>query len=584
MKNIGIKFFDGAFGTYYYAISGDDGCCELANIYNRDMVLKIHKEYIAAGADAIKTNTFAANSLLCLDHESLEDIIKSGYEIAKQAVAGTDVKVFADIGGISSDDELDIKDEYIKTAEIFLRLGATNFLFETLSDFENARPAIEFIKKKSKNSVIIVSFAVSQDGYSKTGHHYKKLLEVAASNKNVDAVGLNCVCGPSHMLNLFKDIDIKQKPTVAMPNSGYPSTLNGRTVFRDNAEYFSDKLVELSDIGIDIIGGCCGSTPLHIKLGIQKIKNQGRIIPKTSALSKAPENGIKSEVKRELCKSDSKIIAVEMDAPTDCSCDFLLDAVDQYAKLRVDIITVSDSPLSRTRADSIITAAKIKREKGIDVLPHMTCRDKNHIGLKASLLGAAFDGINKVLVITGDPIIQGAAKKSAGVFSFNSFELISYISTLNEEVFKDSPFLIGGALNVNATHFEKELSRAETKIKNGASFLLSQPIFTDQAIENFILAKKSLGCKILAGILPVASYKNAIFLNNEVAGIDISEDIVDSLRDKSKEQVYDISVAYSKKIIDRIYDVCDGLYLMTPLKKVDLVCRLIKEINEVYGR
>lgn len=386
------------------------------------------------------------------------------------------------------------------------------------------------------------------------------------------------------MLTLFKDIDINQKPTVAMPNSGYPSTLNGRTVFRDNAEYFSDKLVELSDIGIDIIGGCCGSTPMHIMLAIQKIKNQGRIIPKSSTLRKSPESGIKSEVKRELCKAGSKIIAVEMDAPTDCNCDFLLAAVDEYAKLNVDIITVSDSPLSRTRADSIITAAKIKREKGIDVLPHMTCRDKNHIGLKASLLGAAFEGINKVLVITGDPIIQGTAKKSTGVFSFNSFELISYISTLNEEVFKDSPFLIGGALNVNATHFEKELSRAETKIKNGISFLLSQPIFTDQAIENFILAKKTLSCRILAGILPVASYKNAIFLNNEVAGIDISEDIVDSLRDKTKEQVYDISVAYSRKIIDRIYDACDGLYLMTPLKKIDLVCRLIKEINEVYGR
>ncbi len=275
------------------------------------------------------------------------------------------------------------------------------------------------------------------------------------------------------------------------------------------------------------------------------------------------------------------MIAVELDPPLDYDCSFVLSASAQMKACGADMITIADSPLSRTRADSIMTAARIRREIGIEVLPHLSCRDKNHIALKAGLLGAAFEGINRVLVVTGDPPAPSETRKADGVYSFNSFNLISYINSMNQEVFAGSPFTIGGALNVNAVNFASELRRAQMKLERGAKLLMTQPIFSEQAVENFLLAKRSLDCKIFAGILPVAGYKNAVFLINEVSGIEIPNDVVEALRDKTPEEAAEISVAYSTQIIRKVYGEADGFYIMTPLKKVNIVRALIEAIKNL---
>lgn len=242
------------------------------------------------------------------------------------------------------------------------------------------------------------------------------------------------------------------------------------------------------------------------------------------------------------------------------------------------MITVSDSPLSRARADSLMIAAKIRREVGIEVLPHLCCRDKNHIALKAGILGAALEGINRVLVITGDPPVQ-SNMRNPGVFSFNSFDLISFIASMNTDLFSGRPFLIGGALNVNAANFPVELKRARKKIARGAGMLFSQPIFSEQAVKNFLLASRELDCALFAGILPVAGYRNALFLVNEVSGIEIPDAVMQSLKDKTPAQAAEISIAYSAGILEQVYDAADGFYIMTPLKRVDIVRGLIERIH-----
>lgn len=530
----------------------------------------IHKEYIAAGVNAIKTNTFSANGKVFEDENELREIVTQGYRLANQAVTGTEVEVFADIGNISG--EGDLTEKYRQTAELFITLGATRFLFETLTSFDEIIPAAQLIKAKVADAVIMASFAVSRDGYTTNGLHYRPLVEKAVLNEAIDIVGLNCLCGPTHILSLVNDIKPLPKPLAAMPNAGYPVSVNGRLVYNDNPNYFAQKLLEIKQAGAAIIGGCCGTTPRHIACAAALITRSGGVSPAPSA-APAPKRFTFSITQDRLKR---KPISVELDPPSDCDTRFITEAAQKLKSCGVTVITLADSPLAKTRADSFLTAAMIKREVDIDVLPHLTCRDKNHIAIKGSLLGASFSGINRVLVVTGDPVASAESFRNPNVFSFNSKELIKYIKSLNEEVFADRAFSIGGGFNVNALHFEAELNRCVEKVGNGADFLYSQPLFSDQAVNHFAKARRKLDCALYAGILPFVSYKNAVFLNNEVVGISIPTDTLDSLKNKNQGETRDMSLQFCRNMMERVYDDTDGFYIMVPMKKVDWVCELIQ--------
>jgi len=563
-------WFDGAFGTYYFSLTGDETPCELANLKNPALVGQIHREYLKAGATALKTNTFAANPGTLPDPEQLGTVLQAGLEIAQKAAAEHGAEVFADIGGISA---TDAEQFYLTVAERFLDLGATSFLFETLPSYEELVPALKRIREREPEAKIVVSFAVSQDGYTRRGLSHRALAGIAAADGHADAVGFNCVCGPSHMVSLVKSLGEIGCPIIAMPNAGYPSSLNGRVIFEDNAGYFATRMVELYQAGVDLLGGCCGTTPRHIAQAVRAVCS----VTRPERLTAVSEKTVASQVLPHGGKG-KKVIAVELAPPQDCDCSFLLSAAGELKSCGADMITVSDSPLSRARADSLMIAAKIRREVGIEVLPHLCCRDKNHIALKAGILGAALEGINRVLVITGDPPVQ-SNMRNPGVFSFNSFDLISFIASMNTDLFSGRPFLIGGALNVNAANFPVELERARKKIARGAGMLFSQPIFSEQAVKNFLLASRELDCALFAGILPVAGYRNALFLVNEVSGIEIPDAVMQSLKDKTPAQAAEISIAYSAGILEQVYDAADGFYIMTPLKRVDIVRGLIERIH-----
>lgn len=559
-------FFDGAFGTYYNQITNSH-LTELANINNKETVLQIHKEYIEAGVDYIETNTYNAN-YQTLKKNEVEEVIKNGFLLAKKAVENTNVKVLASIGY----DHMEIN-EYKLIVDYFLEAGADKFIFETFPTYDCLISVINYIKEKKEKAYIILSFSPAQDGYTETGEYYKDLLEKANNNKNIDLLGLNCSIGPSQYIKLVKQLNRQIiNKLLIMPNANYPVKVNNRLIFRNNSNYFCEKMEEIYKLGIKNIGGCCGTTPEHIKKTIDRIKEIGPII---IPIKKGTEESIKD--KNTIFTTNKKLIAVELDSPINHDFSHTLEMGKKLKSSGVDIITIADSPLAKTRMDSLISSVKIKRDLKIEVLPHINCRDKNTIGIKAGILGIISEDINNCLVITGDPIV---GRKEKGVFELNSFNMISYINSLNKEIFPEKDLMIFAALNVNSNNFQIELKRSNKKIENGASCFLTQPIYEEKAIENLILAKKELGVKIFGGILPIASYRNGMFLNNEVGGINIPEEILNSLNIQDKDQIRKRTMEYSKSIIDKIYSIVDGFYIMIPLKKVDLVTELVTYIKD----
>ncbi|MCH5184678.1 MAG: bifunctional homocysteine S-methyltransferase/methylenetetrahydrofolate reductase [Oscillospiraceae bacterium] len=582
--------FDGAFGTYY-AQKKDytHEKCEIANIDDIDTVTAIHKEYIAAGCNAIKTNTFCANPVSLGSGELSEKVIKSACRAAKNAVTESDkdIFIFADIGPtllLQGDDPLK---EYRNTADIFLSEGINSFLFETFPDSRFLPETAEYIKSVSPGSFIITSFAVNPEGYTRLGISGKKIISRLSENDNIDAVGFNCVCGAQHILEYIKQLGIVNKTISVMPNSGYPSVSDSRMTFDSNPGYFAEKLYEIAGYGAKILGGCCGTTPEYIKCASDMLAGFKYSDVKKTVCEKQyskPENSPKNSHVNpfvEKMKQGKKVIAVELDPPVNDDIEFFISAAARLKTGGVDAVTVADCPIARARMDSSLLACKLKRELGLSVIPHMTCRDRNINATKALLLGMSMEGVDNVLAVTGDPVPLAERNEIKPMFSFNSAILARHISTLNETTFKQ-PFHICGALNVNAVNFGAQLERAHEKIECGVTTFLTQPVLSHAAFENLKLARKELDANILGGIIPVVSYKNACFMNNEISGISICDEIIRLYENADREKAAELAVDISEKTAKAIYPYVNGFYLIMPFKRIEITEEIIKRIGKFH--
>lgn len=579
--------FDGAFGTYYHSIHPSLDFPELANLVDPSTVRRIHREYIDSGAEAILTNTFGANPTLHTDWAIVRRVLRQGYELACEAAA-EQAAVYADIGPVTTEQAATA---YQQIAAVFLDCGAKKFLFETLPDLSGIQETVDLIRRRRADAEIILSFAVTQDGYSKTGEWFGDLFREARSI-GADVVGLNCICGPAHLLKLTRRIDPTAGPVLIMPNAGYPSVVNGRSIFVDNPEYFSDKLAQIAACGVWGVGGCCGTTPRHIRAAAERLgsaetsatgqqtvkKNEpAPSVPSVSPQHSEPSKPTVSPANR--FAQHKPLVAVEIGSPVDTDIDFLMHACQAVKQHGADFVTFPDSPMAKARANSMMMASMIRRAVGIETIPHLCCRDQNQVAIKGALIAGQIEGLRQILCITGDPIPETDRAEIRHVFGFNAVRLIRFIDRLNGELFAETPYRICGALNTSARNFDAELRRAEEKIQNGAQCLFTQPLFAEADIARFRLAQQMLSCKIFAGIMPLAGYKNARYLNNEVPGIEIPEHLIASLRDKNAEEARTICLSFAKSTVDQIYEQIDGYYLMTPLKKVDLSLELLDYIR-----
>lgn len=572
-----VLLFDGAMGTYAAEKYGANiRQCEYLNLSHPDDVLEIHREYIRAGVDAIKTNTFCANTVrLKQEFSFVSDIIRSACQIARQAAEGTETLVFADIGPMDGE-EAELLKEYHQIIDLFLECGLTYFLFETFTDYRVPEQLAAYVKRKCPDAFVIAECTVSADHYTSDGVPASEIAEAFCSCPEIDAFGFNCTCGPMHLYHIAQEYCSGRKPMSIMPNAGYPTYINGRTVFQTTPEYFAEQMAKIRACGVQILGGCCGTTPEHIRKVRQLLEGNTDVAVRGAK----PKERVASLNRPAPSFASGKTIAVELDSPFDADAGFFLESAQRLAKHGVDLITIADCPVARARADSSMLAAKLKREYGIDVMPHLTCRDRNLNATKALLLGMNIEEIDHVLVVTGDPISGSDRGQIKTVFQFNSVKLTAFIHSMNQDAFSGRPFTIATALNLNVPNFSAELEKAKRKEVAGSVMFLTQPVFTEQSKENLALARQALSSRILGGILPVVSYRNACFMNNEVAGITIPQEIVALYEGKTKEEAAELAVEISLQLAEQIQKDVDGYYLMTPLKKVDIVCAVIDKIKE----
>ena len=580
--------FDGAMGTYYKAAPGVE--CEQANLTDPAGVLAVHREYLAAGADAVKTNTFSLPRLAAAHTPGWEQLAQAGWQLAVQAAEETGAAVFADLGPAPDTEAVPAGQVYTAVAKQFAALGARNFLFETLSSDAGLLDAVGAIKAEVPDAFVLVSFAVLPDGYTREGMYCKDLARRMQESGIVDAVGLNCVSAPGAMRTLAKQLG-GTLPLSVMPNAGYPVVTRTQVKYQGRPEYFARELGRLAAEGtVQILGGCCGTTPAHIA-ALRAELDSLTVVKKTAPaeeFSTVKEQTVENEdaFLRKL-NAGEKVIAIELDSPRNADLTGYLEGAKKLQAAGADLLTIADCPIAQARMDSSLVACRVHRELGLCTLPHMTCRDRNLNATKALLLGLYAEGVREVLAITGDPIPTAERDEVKNVYQFNSRKLAQYIVSLAGEGREmPGPMTVFGALNLNARNFDVELRRAKEKLENGMSGFLTQPVLSAQAVENLKKSRETLGAdaKILAGIMPVVSQRNAIFMENEINGIHVEDWIIEKFAGLDRAQGEELGLAISLEMAKAALPYADGLYLMTPFNRVALMERLIGRLKqEVLG-
>ena len=589
---------DGAMGTYYREkYENSPGAPELDNQTEPQKIEAVHREYIEAGADIIRTNSFASNvKTLCADlsgettrEEQLKrvyDNVQASCRIARSAVrkeqeraektgkTQKEVYIAGDIGPIPEQDDgkeaEDILEEYRTMAKAHLDSGVRLIWFETFSDFEQILPAAEWIR------------SVSMFGYTKTGISMRELLRTAEESSLIDGIGFNCGIGPSHLCRLLRRQNLGKMIVSAVPNAGYAERIENRMVYRDNAAYFCEAMEEIAGLGVNIIGGCCGTNPSYTKKLAQTVGNR----PAAKRLEDRPEERAESEIRydnnpfiRKIYSGEKAVIA-ELDPPFDGNDRKMTEAAAVLKQAGVEMITFSDSPMGKMRASGVMSAVKIANQLEIETMPHIACRDRNAIGTGSEILGAYMNGIRNFLIVTGDPVPSGDRGSIKSVYDYNSVTLMNYIRQLNKEYFSEDPIAYGGALNYGRANIDAEIRRMEKKCRAGASFFLTQPIYSDEDVERIRYIKSRIDTKIICGIMPLVSYRNAVFMKNEITGIHVPDEIIAQYRkDMSREEAQAAGVRIAVEIAEKLRDTADGYYFMVPFNRARMIAEIMEEIR-----
>ena len=574
--------FDGGMGTYYAQKTHTRGKgVELANIETPIVVEEIHTEYLRAGAQAIKTNTFAANRIVYQgDTATVERIIRAGWEIAARTAEPFNAYVFADIGPVTGLPPADIIEEYRFLSDIFLAMGARHFIFETNSSIEGLVETAAHIKQVCPEAFVLTSFSAFPGGYTRDGFFVEELVREAAASGYIDAVGFNCVSGVQSMKELVHLLGTCPLPLSLMPNAGHPIVIDGRTFYESAPNYFGDGLAALVREGVSIVGGCCGTTPEHIRALCLALADSGRV--STEHVGQAEHTSLEPSHSAffEALKTGGTPIAVELDPPEVGNADKFMAGARELMEAGVHAITIADNPIARARMDAAMLAGRVHRSLGLEPIPHMTCRDRNLNAIKSILLGLSAEGIHNMIAITGDPVPTAERDEVKSVYQFNSRKLTSFIKSLGERG-DVVPFHVFGALNVNAKHFPSQLGLAKKKLEAGMTGFFTQPVLSERAKENLRTARDTLpGAFILGGIMPVVSERNARFMESEISGIHVEERIINAYHGLNRAEAEELAVQLSLEIAKDITPYIDGYYIITPFARTALVARIVKGLKE----
>jgi len=612
---------DGAMGTYLYQMGFPIGVSyEEFNTLKPDLIENIHRQYYEAGARILETNTFSANveklSKYGLEHE-MEAINRAGVRAAR-AGAGSDAYIVGAIGSIR-DGKLKhlrtaaVSEAYKQQMEALLSEGADGLLLETFYDLGEMLLALR-IGRSLTSVPIICQFAVEDVGRTLDGVTLKEAFD-QLHEEGADIVGFNCRSGPNGIMRAIDSINgEKAWPLSVYPNAGIPDYVDGKYSYSAGPDYFAEMARRFADRGARIIGGCCGTTPEHIRAianaldgytpntdlrdAAESKPHQESIttngLPAGDIVEDKPEHGKGGAAGSpnivELVKQRHTVI-VELDPPRDLDIRKFMEGAAALKSAKADAVTMADNSLAVTRMSNLALAALVQEKVGIRPLVHIACRDRNLIGTQSHMMGLDALDIDHVLAVTGDPARFGDLPDSSSVYDLTSFEMIRMIKQLNEGTsFSGKPlkqkakFVVGAAFNPNVKHLDKAVQRLERKIQSGADYIMTQPVYDPALIVQIAEATKHLSVPIFIGIMPLANGRNAEYLHNEVPGIQLSDEVRSRMAGLEGDAGRAEGVRIAQELIDTALPHFNGIYLITPFMYYDMAVQLTEYVWEKTGR
>lgn len=589
---------DGAMGTLLYSY-GLESCHEEMNVSKPEIIEKIHRDYIVAGADIIQTNTYGANKIKLARYGYEDRVVEfneAAISLAKKAVGKGDQYILGTIGGIRgvriNDETLDEILESVKEqAEVLIKGNLDGLLLETYYDFEELSETLKLLRSMT-DMPIIAQVSMHEPGILQNGMKLNDALE-ELEKLGANIVGVNCRLGPHHTIQAFETVELSEGRLLSVaPNASLLDIEEGRVTYESEIDYFARSAVQLRNQGARLIGGCCGTTPKHIEAVKRKLANLTPIAQKE--VKKVQVEQIRDaepahlEPLHEKVKRERSVI-VELDTPRHLEVDAFIEGAKALYNEGADIIMMADNSLASPRVSNIAMGAILKQQ-GIRVMPHLTCRDRNLIGLQSHLMGLNALELHDILAVTGDPTKVGDFPGATSVYDVSSMELISLIKQLNEGISfsgktlrKKANFSVAAAFNPNVRVLDRAVTRLEKKIEHGADYFISQPVYTKEKIEEIYEATKRLEAPIYIGIMPVTSFRSAEFLHHEVPGIKLSDDVLERMKacegDKEKETAAGIEIA--KELLDTATKYFNGIYLITPFLRYDVTLQLMQYIKQL---
>lgn len=592
---------DGAMATQLHRLGVPVGVSfEELCLSNPKLVQEVHNSYYDAGARLLETNTYSANrdslSRYGMEHK-VARINRLAVKIARES-AKDDAYVAGSIGSILAGrvrkkvlDEY--RDQYEEQAIALLHAGVDGIILETFLDLEELLLALEVIRPLT-DAPLIAQLATLEVGRTRDGYSLSEAFG-QLKTAGADIIGLNCRLGPAEILRSFENALVPEGALLsAFPNAGRLGLTDGEYAFKSTPDYFAMSALRLREQGIRLLGGCCGTTPAHVKAmadALEDLEPQARINPTIPSgdrphisVTNVREQGKPSIVER---VKTEKTVIVEFDPPRDLDADAFLDGCCELHRAGADAITLADNSLATVRMSNMALGALMKSRHGIDPLLHIACRDRNLIGQQSHLMGLHALGIDQILVITGDPSRFGDLPGATSVFDVTSFDLIRMVKQLNEGVsFAGRPlkqkaqFIVGAAFNPNVRQMDAAIARLEKKVEAGADYIMTQPVYDAESIKLVYEATKHIGIPVFIGIMPLTSSRNAEFLHNEVPGIKLSAEALDRMKKVQGEAARQEGIKMAKELLDTAIQYFNGIYLITPFNYSSMAAELVQYVRQ----
>ncbi len=594
--------FDGAMGTMIYSKGVFiNTCYEHLCVTNPKLISGIHEAYVDGGADVIETNSYGANRLKLQTYglaDQLETINRAAVKLAR-AAAGDDLFVAGSVGPCLKSDQLfdermtdELTDVFREHMGVLADEGVDLFMLETFTHVKEAQLAAKI--GKALGVPVFVSVTVGKDGETRRGEKIEQIVVALNDDPNVDGIGINCGIGPAAAFSVAeRALPHTTKPFTVMANAGVPQEVEGRLIYMTTPEYFTEYAKNMIQIGVRGVGGCCGTTPEHIAMMAKAVKSMSGVkkhveishyeeaLPDIKVVPMADKCAFAAKLAR-----GEKVTSVEITPPRSIDLKPMLDKCRLCKDAKIDAINIPDGPRASARISPMVAALTIEREVGIETVLHYCCRDRNLIGMQSDLLGGYAGGLRNYLIITGDPPKLGDYPDSTPVFDVDAVGLTQVVYNLNHgrdvggnPINPPTGILIGVGANPCAVEPERELEHYLNKIRAGAEYAITQPIFDPEALLRFLDAAEAKGGSIpvVAGVWPLVSFRNAEFLNTEVPGVEVPAAILERMsRAKTKEDGRKVGIEIAREICESIADRVAGYQVSAPFGIVELALQVLE--------